>query len=378
VALRLSHEEAALAVRLNQPLRQQLIVGRDHGVGADTMGLGAITHRGQARTWCQQVLADALGKTCHQLLGQGEGAVTGQGGGHGLQMCWWPDQHRSFNDMALCAGHVLVNGPRVPQMNTTPKVLAIRPVLTAWPTMSPRWLGALAVLLFAMTIPMTRLANGSVEAPQLPPLFVAVARGAIAGLLALGYLGAVRASRPVKAQWPLLATVVLGAVLIFPLCMGWAVRVVPSAHAAVIVGLLPLCTAALASWWLGQRPGLAFWLAGAVGSALVLMFALGVARSHGADHWVSADAWLVVAMLGASLAYVAVISTWLGFFAWYAALARDPMRVSQLQLMQPFTSIVLSVLLLHEAVEASTWLVAGAVLLVVIWGQRAARREMKR
>ena len=293
--------------------------------------------------------------------------------------------------------------------------------------MSPRWLGALAVLMFAMTIPMTRLANGSVEAPQLPPLFVAFARGAIAGLLALAYLWQVRAARPTKAHWPLLAGVVLGAVLVFPLGMGWAVRVVPSAHAAVIVGLLPLCTAALASWWLGQRPGLGFWLAGGVGSALVLMFALSVARSHGADHWVSADAWLVVSMLGASLAYVAgaalsrqmpapqaiswalvvalpitlpatawtwpteavnwqawgalayvaLISTWLGFFAWYAALARDPMRVSQLQLMQPFTSIALSVLVLHETVDASTWAVAGAVLLVVVWGQRAARREMK-
>ncbi|CAH0348525.1 DMT family transporter [Aquabacterium sp. CECT 9606] len=311
-------------------------------------------------------------------------------------------------------------------MNTTLQV-PVRPTSWfAWPTVSPRWLGALAVLLFAMTIPMTRLANGSVDLPQLPPLFVAVARGAIAGLLAMAYLWAVRAPRPVKGQWPLVACVVVGAVLIFPLCMGWAVRVVPSAHAAVIVGLLPLCTAALASWWLGQKPGWGFWLAGAMGTALVLGFALGVARSHGSGHWVTADAWLIVSMLGASLAYVAgaalsrqmpapqaiswalvaalpitlpatawawptqavswqawaalayvaLISTWLGFFAWYAALARDPMRVSQLQLMQPFTSIALSVLVLREVVDASTWLVAGAVLLVVIWGQRAARREM--
>jgi len=272
---------------------------------------------------------------------------------------------------------------------------------------------------------MTRLANGSVEAPQLPPLFVAVARGAVAGLLALLYLWWVRAPRPRRSQWPLLSGVVLGGVLAFPLCMGWAVRVVPSAHAAVIVGLLPLCTAALASWWMGQRPGAGFWVAGVVGSLLVLGFAAGVARSHGADHWVAADAWLLVAMLGASLAYVtgaalsrqmpaahaiswalvaalpitvpataltwpthaasgpawlalayvAVFSTWLGFFAWYAALARDPMRVSQLQLMQPFTSIALAVLLLGEAVDWSTWLVAGAVLLVVLLGQRAARRE---
>ncbi|RZL01967.1 MAG: DMT family transporter [Rubrivivax sp.] len=308
-------------------------------------------------------------------------------------------------------------------MNTAPQVLARRPLWAGLSPASPRWLGALAVLLFAMTIPMTRLANGSVDAPQLPPLFVAVSRGAIAGVLAMVYLGVVRARRPVRAQWPLLAGVVVGGVLVFPLCMGWAVRVVPAAHAAVIIGLLPLCTAALASWWLGQRPGRAFWLAGALGSALVLGFALGVARLHGADHWVGADAWLLVSMLGASLAYVAgaalsrqmpaaqaiswslvaalpitvpstfwywptqavawqawgalayvaLFSTWLGFFAWYAALARDPMRVSQLQLMQPFTSIALSALVLHESVDGPTWLVAGAVLMVVVWGQRAAR-----
>jgi drug/metabolite transporter (DMT)-like permease len=309
-------------------------------------------------------------------------------------------------------------------MNTTPQALFHRPVWAKPPVLSPRWLGALAVLLFAMTIPMTRVANGSVQSPQLPPLFVAVSRGAIAGLLALAYLWAVRAKRPFTAQWPLLASVVAGGVLVFPLCMGWAVRVVPSSHAAVIVGLLPLCTAALASWWLGQRPGRGFWLAGTVGSALVVVFALGTANFHGASQWVGADAWLVVSMLGASLAYVggavlsrqmpaahaiswslvlalpitvpatawfwpteavgwqalaalayvSVVSTWLGFFAWYAALARDPMRVSQLQLMQPFTSIALSAMLLRESVGWPTWLVAGAVLLVVLWGQRAARR----
>lgn len=285
----------------------------------------------------------------------------------------------------------------------------------------------MAVLMFAMTIPMTRVANGSLAAPQLPPLFVAVARAAIAGVLALVYLWVVRARPPVRAQWPMLAAVVLGGVLVFPLCMGWAVRVVPASHAAVIVGLLPLCTAALAAWWLGQRPGRGFWLAGAVGSALVLAYALAGAWLQGGNHWVGADAWLVLAMLGASLAYVAgaalsrqmpaahaiswslvaalpltvpatawlwpleavgwqawaalgyvaIISTWLGFFAWYAALARDPMRVSQLQLMQPFTSIALSVLVLGEEVGWSTCLVAAAVLLVVVWGQGAARTGSK-
>jgi hypothetical protein len=39
-------------------------------------------------------------------------------------------------------------------------------------------LGVLGMALFAMTLPMTRLAVGDVAAPQLPPLFVTAARTA--------------------------------------------------------------------------------------------------------------------------------------------------------------------------------------------------------
>jgi len=34
------------------------------------------------------------------------------------------------------------------------------------------WLGLLGVVIFAMTLPMTRLAVGPSSDPQLPPLFV--------------------------------------------------------------------------------------------------------------------------------------------------------------------------------------------------------------
>ena len=57
-------------------------------------------------------------------------------------------------------------------------------------------LGALGVLIFAMTLPMTRLAVGDTSAPQLTPAFVTSGRGAVAGLLSLLYLLYVRASWP--------------------------------------------------------------------------------------------------------------------------------------------------------------------------------------
>ena len=56
-------------------------------------------------------------------------------------------------------------------------------------------LGSLGVAMFAMTLPMTRLAVGDSTAPQLPPAFVTAGRAAVAGGLSLLYLWALRAPR---------------------------------------------------------------------------------------------------------------------------------------------------------------------------------------
>ena len=61
-------------------------------------------------------------------------------------------------------------------------------------------LGALGVVIFAMTMPMTRLAVGDASAPQLTPAFVTAGRAAVAGLLSLVYLLLVRA-RWRSAPW---------------------------------------------------------------------------------------------------------------------------------------------------------------------------------
>lgn len=293
-------------------------------------------------------------------------------------------------------------------------------------TLSPRSLGVIAVLMFAMTIPMTRLANGGVDQPQLPPLFVALGRGVLAALPAALYLVWARAPWPMRAARPWLLGVVLGGVLMFPACMGWAVRVVPAWHASVVTGVLPLVTATLAAWWMGHRPRPGFWWAGLGGVSLVLLFAVQTAP-EGQGHWHLSDLVLLMGMLGASiayvagaraaqhmpspqvmswalvwalpvtvpgavwawwaegagvsvtliapqawwaLAYVALCSSWLGFFAWYAALARDTMRVSQIQLLQPFAAMALSALLLGEQVSAWAPVCALGVALMVWTGQR--------
>jgi hypothetical protein len=64
---RIAHIEAALPARLDQPLRQQLVVGGHHRVRAHALLPRAFAHRGQARAGRQQPGADALGQAVGQL-----------------------------------------------------------------------------------------------------------------------------------------------------------------------------------------------------------------------------------------------------------------------------------------------------------------------
>jgi drug/metabolite transporter (DMT)-like permease len=278
-------------------------------------------------------------------------------------------------------------------------------------------LGLLAVAIFALTLPMTRLAVGEASAPQLPPAFVTAGRAAAAGLLSLAWLKATGASLPARRLWPALAVCALGTVVGFPLCLALALREVPSMHAAVVTGVLPLATAVAAALWLRQRAALGFWICAVLGCALVIAFAAyeGGGRLHAADVLllgavvsaaigyvagarVSVElpaqqtiCWVLVLSLpltlpattavfprgGASLAawggfaYVSLFSMWLGFFAWYRALATGGvMRVSQVQLVQPFLSLLFAVPLLGERLQATTLAFTLAVVAVVFIGKR--------
>jgi drug/metabolite transporter (DMT)-like permease len=71
-------------------------------------------------------------------------------------------------------------------------------------------------------------------------------------------------------------------------------------------------------------------------------------------------------------AYVSVISMFLGFFAWYAGLARGGVaRVGQVQLAQPVLTLVWSALVLGESIGAFTAVAALVVLASVAATQRA-------
>ncbi len=284
------------------------------------------------------------------------------------------------------------------------------------------WLGVLGVSIFAVTLPMTRLATGTVDAPQLSPWFVTFGRAALAGCLSMVFLLLTRSRPPNRAQRKSLGMALLGNAVGYPLLLGFALRHVTSGHAAVITALLPLATAAIAALVLHQRARLGFWLCAGLGSTLVVVFSLLRAYSQGHGfgfEW--ADLLLVGAVLAASmgyvfgakvtqalgaervicwvcvmalplsvpgtlltwpehsvntsawlgLLYVGVFSMWAGFFAWYRGMAMGgALRVSQTQLLQPFLSILAAVPLLGEPLEWVTLGFALAVMVTVFMGKR--------
>jgi len=286
------------------------------------------------------------------------------------------------------------------------------------------WLGLLGVVIFSMTLPMTRLAVGPAADPQLPPLFVTSGRAAFAGLLSLVYLALTGAPRVQRRHVPALLASALGTVVGFPLFLSLALREVDAMHAAVVTGLMPMATAIGAAVYFRQRPSNGFWLCAALGCAMVLCFAaykgsgslsaadgllllavLSTAVGYVAGARVAAElpaeqviCWVLVLSLPLTLpltvaiwpsqpvrssawagfAYVTLFSMWLGFFAWYRGLALGgTVRVSQVQLVQPFLALLFAVPVLGERLEATTVMFSLAVIAVVFIGKRMPVQTLK-
>jgi len=282
------------------------------------------------------------------------------------------------------------------------------------------WLGLLGTVIFSVTLPMTRLAVGTPDAPQLSGIFIALGRAVVAAGLSAVFLLATRARLPKREEWWPLAATAGGVIFGFPLFTSIAMRYVEAVHAAVIIGALPLATAAVGALLHRQRPSAGFWLCAALGSALVVAFALLRSGSSGLSISL-ADLLLLAAVLCAAVgygygarlsqrmqaehvicwalllslpltlplaalswpagpvkaaawwgfAYVAVFSMWLGFFAWYRGLALGgTVRVSQVQLLQPFLSMLFAVPLLGERLDAVTVGFGLAVIATVFIGKK--------
>jgi drug/metabolite transporter (DMT)-like permease len=276
-------------------------------------------------------------------------------------------------------------------------------------------LGSLGILGFSFSLPATRLA---VE--DLDPWVVAFGRATMAALLSALYLAATRAERPTRAQMRSLAIVAAGVVVGFPLLTSLALEVQTAAHGAVVVALLPSATAVAAVARAHERPSRTFWLAAGAGLVAVLAFvitqgvsgpqlgdlfllgavvlcAIGYAEGGALSRTLGGPTticWALVSSLpltaataaaaialtglhaGATawlgFAYVSTVSMFLGFFAWYAGLARGGVaRIGQVQLAQPVLTLGSSAALLGEHIGPATLITALAVLACVAATQRA-------
>jgi drug/metabolite transporter (DMT)-like permease len=278
-------------------------------------------------------------------------------------------------------------------------------------------LGALGVVCFSVTFPATSAAETAFS-----PLVVGVGRAIPPAVLAVIILIARR--QPViapRAALPRMLIVAATVGIRFGLLSAIALHQVNSVHGAVLTGLIPAATAGMAVLRAGERPRPMYWAALALGLLVVIGFALiqGAGRLRGGDvvllvaivvaglgyaeggalareygGW-RVICWAVILALPVSvpitvaaaiadpprhvtagavagLAWASLVSMCLGFFAWYAALARGGVaRVGRLQLAQPALTLGWSALLLGEQVSALSAVAAAAVIAATAVGRNA-------
>ena len=277
----------------------------------------------------------------------------------------------------------------------------------------------LGVVLFSFSVPLTKVAVGGFD-----PFLTATGRAVIAGALALVVMAWRRVPRPPRDQLRPLLMTMLGAVFGWPILLALALQRTTAAHAAVIAAFMPLTTALIAVLRTHERVSWQFWVASGAGTAALVAFALSRGGAEGGDlvadalvagavvasSWCYVEgasvtkvmpgwqviSWVVVLALPitvpasaviwwlthadydpttgawASLVLLGVSSMYLGFFAWYRGLALAGIaRGGQVQQLQALLTLLWSALLLHEHVTRVTVLAAVAVIVCVLWAQRA-------
>jgi drug/metabolite transporter (DMT)-like permease len=275
------------------------------------------------------------------------------------------------------------------------------------------YLGLAGVICFSLTLPATTIA-----VDHFGTTIVGLGRTVIAALLVAIILIARQEKVPNLQQFKSILIVAAGAVLGFPLLTSWAMKTLPVSHGAVEVALLPLATAGIAMYRAGERLSVRFWTSSLIGSGAVILYAgslgfgslqvedagilaaviiLGLSYAEGGKLSKEIGSWQVIAwaiLIGApifvipvalsisaemlhapvqawsSLIYLAVVSQFLAYVAWYAGMALGGIaRISQLQYLQPFLMIIFSALFLEESITTMTFVTAIIVVVSVYMGK---------
>jgi len=275
-------------------------------------------------------------------------------------------------------------------------------------------LGFIGVAMFGLTLPFTRIAVA-----ELNPYFVTFGRAALGGICALSVFVFSRPKLLSRSQLMRLSVMALGVVYGFPLCVSLAMKTLPSAHGGIVLGVLPLVTAVVGVLRFHERPSLSFWATAVMGTLLVITYA----ALNGSGGLASEDWLLFVAVLSAAIGYneggklseemssveviswalvltlpinlflaylyldfeissvsasalvsyvyLGLFSMYIGFFFWYSGIALGGVaRVGQVQLLQPFLTLVGGYFLLDEKITAMNVGFALCVLAVVVLGKR--------
>src|SRR5262245_64141470 len=156
-------------------------------------------------------------------------------------------------------------------------------------------LGLAGVLLFGGTLPATRLAVVAFD-----PFFLSAARAAIAGCTGLALLFILRRPIPPRASWLEFVLAGICTIIGFPVFMALAMVHVPASHGGVVLGIIPLATAAAAALVAHERPSAGFWLASIAGAAIVVVF---MVRQSGVNAIQIGDIYLLGTVLSGAFGY---------------------------------------------------------------------------
>lgn len=275
-------------------------------------------------------------------------------------------------------------------------------------------IGFIGVAIFSLTLPFTRIA-----VQEMNPFYISFGRGVVAGVCGLVLLLVTRATLPTKLQFIKLLITASGVVYGFPIFTSLAMKTLSSAHSGIVLGILPLAMSAIGAIRFHERPSIGYWMTAFLGTLLVLVYSM----IEGDSGFAFGDIWLLCAIVTAavgyseggklaqemgaikviswamaitlpinipatyifsnvnllnlpfasliSFLYIGLFSAFIGFFFWYRGIALGGVaRVGQVQLLQPFLTLIGAYLLLDEPITLINIFFALAVLVVILIGRQ--------
>ena len=259
------------------------------------------------------------------------------------------------------------------------------------------------------------------------PYLTATSRPIFASLLAIPLMLGAKVPALPRTSWKPMIYTTIGAAFAWPILIALALNRTTSAHVAVIAAIMPLTTAIMAVIRTNEKVSWQFWLASAIGTFLLILFAISRGGAENGD--LLADFLTICAVIASSFCYVegaeltklmpgwqviswvvilalpicipASIIIWIktntgapitghaifgivmigfssmyiGFFAWYRGLSdAGTARGSQVQQLQAIMTLGWAALLLNEKVTTLMLLIALGVIASVLWALMSRKK----